>query len=615
MPQNKKLGVIVGVDGNSSHVGMYPLSNDSQILWHGDILTGPKIGAFLTINQNNIKIITTVTSEKIIDQKNTIRSHEFDNRFHKNSINRVIVLRTKGVIDDGKFQVTSQFVPMIGNEVTLTTKRELDLIFGLEPGDDSIYIGKSILEGQRIDIPINKFFASHIGIFGNTGSGKSNTLHKLYLELFQSDFRTSILNISKFFIIDFNGEYTGENSFSVNCSNKKVFQINTRVEQQCNKIPIKKSYMFDPEILAILFDARPATQVPFLRNALRTYNEKITDAKDFSSMEVGLLEAIIKGSKGVSVDALDNWIKAAETIGLDNQTLEGLKGNTIFNDFGNTVVKNSSGDVKILVGGQITVDGSKELKLDEIRTAIETVYNAATPIGQLSYFLEFQRVYVSAWKSTNIEFINPLFSRMKSAFNNLEKVIEIKESISNCFSSLNIISLVNANQEVTRLIPMLLSKMIYDEHKEKVSVTGVVNSQHLIIDEAHNILKDGNKINRDDWQDYRLSIFEEIIKEGRKFGFYLTLSSQRPSDISPTIMSQLHNYLVHRLVNDKDLLMLENTMPTLDRNAFQMIPSLGQGEAIITGNAMQVPVFVKVNKEETNRPQSDDIILTDLWSQ
>ena len=79
-------------------------------------------------------------------------------------------------------------------------------------------------------------------------------------------------------------------------------------------------------------------------------------------------------------------------------------------------------------------------------------------------------------------------------------------------------------------------------------------------------------------------------------------------------MSQLHNYLIHRLVNEKDLKMLENTMPTLDKSSYQMIPSLDQGEAIVTGNAMMVPVFVKVEKEEINRPSSDDVILTDLWT-
>ena len=101
----KKLGVIVGVNGSISQVGMYSMSNDSNFLWHGEVLTGPKIGAFLTINQNDIKIIASVSTEKIIDQQNTVKSVEFDNRFNKNALNRLITLKTKGVIENGEFQV------------------------------------------------------------------------------------------------------------------------------------------------------------------------------------------------------------------------------------------------------------------------------------------------------------------------------------------------------------------------------------------------------------------------------------------------------------------------------------------------------------------------------
>ena len=94
----KKLGVITAVDGDISQVGMYSMSNDAEFIWYGEILTGPKIGAYLTINQNDIKIIATVSNEKVIDQQNSIKSTEFDNRYSKNSINRIISLKTKGVI-------------------------------------------------------------------------------------------------------------------------------------------------------------------------------------------------------------------------------------------------------------------------------------------------------------------------------------------------------------------------------------------------------------------------------------------------------------------------------------------------------------------------------------
>lgn len=308
----KKLGVIVGVDGDISQVGMYQMSNDSEFLWYGDVLNGSKIGAFLTIVQNDIRLIATVVTEKIIDQQNTIRSTEFDNRYSNNSINRIVHIKTKGVIENKKFQITSQFVPMIGNEVTLTTLEDLKAIYGVGANNDVISIGKSILEGQTVPLSINKIFASHIGVFGNTGSGKSNTLHKLYLELFRSKYRNEILKKSQFFVIDFNGEYTSVNSFEVNpAEGKKVFNINTRTENS-DKIPVTTDYLFDPDILSILFGATSATQVPFLRKALQTWNSKKFTGESISKFVVGTLKKILTSGDAASSDAKDNWINVAK---------------------------------------------------------------------------------------------------------------------------------------------------------------------------------------------------------------------------------------------------------------------------------------------------------------
>ncbi len=610
--QSKKLGVIVGVDGDISHVGMYSMSNDSQFLWYGDILTGPRIGAFLTINQNDIKIIATVSSEKIIDQQNTVKSTEFDNRYHKNSINRIITLKTKGVIENQKFQVTSQYVPMVGNEITLTSKDELDIIFGLEMGEPSIYVGKSLLEGQKINLPINKFFASHIGIFGNTGSGKSNTLHKLYLQLFRSKYYSWINDgKSQFFVIDFNGEYTNEISFGISMEDKEVFKIKTRTNDG-RKLPIKKEYLFNADILAILFDARAATQVPFLRKAVNIWEEKNFDGDSIARFVIGTIKKILTSGDAASSDAKDNWIITATQYVEKKNLFENLSS-LDYHSQNKAYMYQNGGTQYINEKAAIEVAAVEFLKLEEIAAEIAGYFNHTDEISKLKMHLEFQKVHQSAWKSTNIEHLNPLFNRIDSAFASLSKVIEVVPDISHKFKTMNIISLVHANQEITRLIPMLVSKMVYDEQKDTVSDKDVTCTKHLIIDEAHNILNSEYRNNGDDWQDYRLSVFEEIVKEGRKFGFYLTLSSQRPADISATILSQVHNYFIHRLVNEKDLRMLENTMPTLDKSSYQMIPSLGQGEAIITGNAMQVPVFIKVEKEETNRPKSDDIVLTDIW--
>ena len=123
----KRVGVIVEVNNQISKVGVYSLLNDNNVIWNGELLSGIKVGAYLTINQNDIKIIAMVSSEKVVDQLNTVSSAEFDNRFHKNTINRIVEIKIKGVIENNEFKITSKYTPMIGNEVSLTSDDELSI--------------------------------------------------------------------------------------------------------------------------------------------------------------------------------------------------------------------------------------------------------------------------------------------------------------------------------------------------------------------------------------------------------------------------------------------------------------------------------------------------------
>lgn len=164
------------------------------------------------------------------------------------------------------------------------------------------------------------------------------------------------------------------------------------------------------------------------------------------------------------------------------------------------------------------------------------------------------------------------------------------------------------------MFPILLAKEYFKEHKEQ-NKNEVKKTFHLIIDEAHNILSQQSNREAESWKDYRLELFEEIIKEGRKFGFFLTVASQRPADISETIMSQFHNFFIHRLINEKDLRLIDNVISTLDRSSKQLIPVLPQGACIVTGTAFDFPQIIQVDKIENReeRPNSDDIDLEELW--
>ena len=81
-------------------------------------------------------------------------------------------------------------------------------------------------------------------------------------------------------------------------------------------------------------------------------------------------------------------------------------------------------------------------------------------------------------------------------------------------------------------------------------------------------------------------------------------------------MSQLHNFFIHRLVNDRDLMLLENTISTLDTLSRSMIPNLARGCAVVTGTAFDLPVVVQFRKMELeSQPDSDDVDLSELWGE
>jgi hypothetical protein len=127
-----------------------------------------------------------------------------------------------------------------------------------------------------------------------------------------------------------------------------------------------------------------------------------------------------------------------------------------------------------------------------------------------------------------------------------------------------------------------------------------------VIDEAHNILSKESFREAESWKDYRLETFEEIIKEGRKFGVFVTIASQRPSDISPTITSQAHNYFIHRLLNERDLNAIASAVSYIDRVTEESIPTLPTGTCIFSGIASQMPLKINVKPLFGGaRPQSE----------
>ena len=102
--------------------------------------------------------------------------------------------------------------------------------------------------------------------------------------------------------------------------------------------------------------------------------------------------------------------------------------------------------------------------------------------------------------------------------------------------------------------------------------------------------------------------FEEIIKEGRKFGVFITIASQRPNDISETIISQAHNYFIHQLINQRDLLTIGSSVSYIDKITEESIPTLSIGTCIFSGIATPMPLKIRINElPDSQKPDSHTI--------
>lgn len=620
MSENYVVGNVISIEGLKIRVLMNEQSNLESFYYDGKVYDGISIGSYIGIIRGSSKIVCRVDKEFLNDKLKEPTKQDFS----RDRYERVLEVSLVGNISSGKFEFGIKRFPMIYNEAVLLTEEEVKDILqkDISKAQYRIPIGRSVNHNLSVEIAWDRLFNTHIGIFGNTGSGKSNTLAKLYSELFNKqgvEIQKHFANKSKFVILDFNGEYVKED---VLCSDKEVINLSTR-DGSGDKIKLRPKSFWDIETLSIIYSATEKTQQPFLKNAVNYY----LDEKEFNMTTSKIIDGLGSAfynifSQNNNKEMLNLMNKSLEIIGFDTNVdycIEDKKVdiswlNSSWHSSGNTYYfENMYFDNPKHVTKKDILEKRDELQ-QLLTKNFSHVIDSLPATDKLKIACNTYLIYSLAYGKVSFDFINPLISRIESRSNFIENTIEIKEDkfIDNY---LTVINLRRCNAEAKKMIPLLIAKELYENHKsEEDNNFEIKSTVHLIIDEAHNILSSQSTREAEIWKDYRLEVFEEIIKEGRKFGFYLTLASQRPSDISPTIMSQLHNYFIHRLVNEQDLRMLENTVNSLDEASRHQIPFLAPGQCIITGTSFEMSLLIQIDKlSNGTSPTSESANLVNLW--
>lgn len=134
----------------------------------------------------------------------------------------------------------------------------------------------------------------------------------------------------------------------------------------------------------------------------------------------------------------------------------------------------------------------------------------------------------------------------------------------------------------------------------------------IICDEAHLYLP--VKEDADSVQKQALYNFERIAKEGRKYGVSILPVSQRPADVSKTILSQCNNFIVLRLTNERDKGVIKNLLPDALKSTIEFLPLLDVGEALVVGDAILLPSKIVLDKpSDAHKPISATRNFWDEW--
>lgn len=630
------------VEYNQFRVRLFQSTRNSTTSIDGSVYYFGNIGSYLkTCNVSGEVIICEVVSVMDYVSPNVpVSKYNLDS-------SREIVLKPIGTINrDNKFSLGVGIFPSLYADVEIVLASDLDLILEGVKDDEkdtsgihktfSIGVSKSMLNYQ-INLNINSFFNIHTAILGNSGSGKSNTVAHILQQIFKKERNYAIG--AKTILFDSNGEY--KKAFTsagltdeIDIKFYKPTKIDSNLDDGQESFPMPYYLMNLDEWLGFLM-ASELTQKPFWDKVLQTtfkfykiVNESDHDNTSFINYfkwKILNILALVNSqidSDTARVTAARSVIFRCGQLLVEEERLKPIKDflseaeSKCTITFGN----NNAQLLNFITSKRDEIDEDSAMSIDVLKLQPGEYYDYRfLAIAVEMTLLEEEargNVRIREYASTMITRLdyflnNPVCDFMKSDKQDYKDIDDYLRSVfgikgDDKKKQLIVIDLSEINSETLELLTSVVSRMLFDYRKRLYGEARRQQPIHLIMDEAHRyIRKSGVYILRE-------NIFEKIAREGRKYSLYLVISSQRPSELSETVLSQCGNYIVHRIQNEIDLKYVYSVLPYFSDDFVNKIKQSVPGEALIFGTCVPMPLQVKVPRAQPD-PDSDNCKVSEEW--
>lgn len=492
--------------------------------------------------------------------------------------------------------------PTLTSTLRVINEEELDIIMG-KADENSLYIGKSpIYKDRSIYANINDLFSNHLAIFGNSGSGKSCSVSRIVQNIFLN--QNFLAQNANLFIFDAYGEY--KNAFrdinKINPAYQYKF-LTTNPTEETDMLFQLPVFLFTNDDVALLLNADNHAQLTIIERMMKlaklfSRNDAITE-KLKNHLIAKAIQSVLFSNQNASGKKNDIFtiISSCQTPAFNmNTEIQGIGYTRRFSECFKIDSKGEFGE-SVLINEYI----AKNLN-EELESTIEVPSQAFFTLKDMEKALEFtligegflnnrlmqdSAIILKVRLHSIINSRNALYFDIKQ-FITLEQYISSLIVLNHRRSQIININLEDVDDNLAKVIVKIVSKMIFDFSKSRKIRASI--PFHLIIEEAHRyVVADNDKFL------LGYNIFERIAKEGRKYGVLIDLISQRPVDISETVVAQMSNFLVLKMTHPKDLEYIEKMLPNVSSDIIEKLNSLQSGTLVSFGNAFKIPLLIKMD--------------------
>ncbi len=512
----------------------------------------------------------------------------------------VVKIRFLGEFHDGKYVSGVIRKPVMGSKVRMINNEELMAIVGVYD-ETTFKVGtSSIYKGYEVCADINNLFANHMAVFGNTGSGKSCGVARIVQNIFSNPKLVSYN--ANIFIFDAYGEYKTAfcklNELNPNYSYKF---ITTNIQDPNDyelKIPF---HLLNLDDLTIMLQADKHSQIPILERSLkltRIFSKDDDVAEKYKNHLIAKALIAVLYSNQITANKKNDIFKILEVCHTKDfdfgSVIQGL-------GYTRTLSECFEIDSNGNFGESVLITDYILKHIDEDMEMVEEPQNAFYTMRDFANAMEFTLISEGFQDNEQLYDDSMLLKvRLNSIINSkiapiykcdsyisMESYIASLVAIGNKKAQVININLEDIDDTQAKIIVKIMARIFFDFAKSRKQRASI--PFHLFLEEAHRyVMKDA------DVYLIGYNIFDRIAKEGRKYGVLLNIISQRPVEISDTVIAQCSNFLIFKMTHPLDIKYIEEMLPNISADILDKQKVLQPGNCVCFGGAFKIPMIAKL---------------------